>query len=113
MLQKFSKILKLVFNLKCFKLITKLNGIHPLGAFSNSPEASGVVVLARRPLGAVLSQLLNLFEASMEVHGRIPSSLHSFLNISINSSEELTLLEQRSLSPLLRVALLVVFLPEL
>ena len=43
----------------------------------------------------------------------MPSRLQSFLNLLINSSKELTLLEQRTLAQLLLVVLVVVDLLEL
>ena len=43
----------------------------------------------------------------------MPSRLESFLNFSINSCKELTLLEQRTLAQLLLVVLLFVDLLEL
>ena len=45
--------------------------------------------------------------------GSIPSKLQSFLNFLLNSSKELTLLEQRTLAQLLLVVLVVVDLLEL
>ena len=46
MLWKFTTYLKFLVNLKSFTIFTKLNEINPLDGFSNSSEASGVVVLA-------------------------------------------------------------------
>ena len=78
-----------------------------------SYEASCVVVFALRSLHATLLQSSNLFEGSLTIGGSIPSRLQSFLNFSINSSKELTLLEQRTLAQLLLVVLVVVDLLEL
>ena len=48
-----------------------------------------------------------------DIERGIPSRLESSLNVLINSSKELTLLEQRSLAQLLLVVLVVVDLLEL
>ena len=43
---KFTTYLKLLVNLKSFKIFTKLNEISLLNALSNSSEASGGIVFA-------------------------------------------------------------------
>ena len=64
-------------------------------------------------LHATLLQSSNLFEGSLTRGGSIPSRLQIFLNVLINSSKELTLLEQRTLAQLLLVVLVVIDLLEL
>ena len=61
----------------------------------------------------MLFQSSNLFEGSLTIGRSIPRKFKSFPNFLINSSKELTLLEQRTLAQLLSVVLVVVVLLEL
>ena len=53
------------------------------------------------------------FKTFLRVFGSIPSTLQSFSNFSLNSTKELTIMEQRTLAQLLHVVLFVVVLLEL
>ena len=93
---KFTTFLKLLAKLKPFNILTKCNEKSPLDVFSNSSAASGVVVFAQRSRHATIYQMSNLFEGSLTIGRSIRSRLESFSNCLINSSNELTLLEQRT-----------------
>ena len=99
--------------LKSLKVFTKLNEIRALCVFSTSAAASGVARRCFSAPGAALFHFRIDLKLLFEVQGSIPSRLESFLNFSINSAKELTLLEQRTLAQLLLVVLVVVALLEL
>ena len=113
MLFTFTIVLKLVFNLESFKILPKLIEINQLDAFSKSSAASGVARSCVKVCESALSYELHVFSMFWNIGGSIPSSSQSFFNFSINSSKELTLLEQRTLAQLLRVVLVVVNVLEL
>ena len=70
-----------------------------------------VVAAARLELRCPIFQ--SNFKTFLRVFGSIPSYLQSFSNFSLNSSKELTIMEQRTLAQLLHVVLVVVVLLEL
>ena len=110
---KFTTSWKLLVKLTSFNIFTKFNEINPLDAFSNSSEASGVAQNCVKVADSALSYQLHVFSMFWNIGGSIASRLQSFLNVLINSSKELTLLEQRTLAQLLPVVLVVVDLLEL
>ena len=110
---KFTTFWKLLLKLKSFKIFTKFNEINPLDAFSNSFEACGVARNCVKVADSALSYELHVFSMFWNIGRSIPSRLQSFLNFLINSSNELTLLEQRTLAQMLLVVLVVVDLLEL
>ena len=80
---KFTIILKPVFQLKSFKIFSKLIGIRALNAFWNSAAASGNVCCCFSTPGNALSQFSKCFHAFLEVHGSIPSTLGAHFDINV------------------------------
>ena len=113
MFSEFTMFLKLVVKLKSFKIFSNLNEIRALFVFSKSAAAAGIARRRFSAPGAALFQFRIDLKLLFEVQGSIPSRLESFLIFLINSSKELTLLEQRTLAHLLLVVLVFVDLLEL
>ena len=113
MYSKFTTLLKLLVELKSFKIFTKLIEIKALGVLWQSAAASGVAHRRLSAPGAALFEFGIYLKLVFEVQGSIPSRLEGFLNFSIKSSKELTLREQRTLAQLLLIVLVVVDLLEL
>ena len=105
--------LKLLVELKSFKIFTKLMKKTlwaPFGTLLKSP-ASSYLREGRFNLRSSSSRIL--FEGSLTIERSIPSRLVGFPNGLRNSSEERTLVEQRTLAQLLSVVLVVGNLLEL
>ena len=105
-LSKFTPFFNLLVKLKSSKVFTILIQINPLGALSASYLLEARLELRFPSFRISLKLLWTYKEVYLHIFNR-------FLNLSINSSKELTLLEQRRLPQLLGVVLVVVNVLEL